>query len=71
MLIGPAFSMEDDDISSAVEEQSKDLKEPSPRNDTDQKEDSSADLKKDTPKSAKPAKKSRGWCCISRTNDDD
>ena len=82
MFISPVFSMEDEGGRSTPipietprkEETSQgkntELQSPSPQLSAEQKT-SPEDLKEDSPPSTKPSKKRKGWCCLSRPEDDD
>ncbi|MBY0292376.1 MAG: hypothetical protein K2W92_03720 [Alphaproteobacteria bacterium] len=77
MSMNSAFSMEDEGNSSVIDSQEQeqiegeDPKPTTPTKSPDQEEDATAESKKAPPKSAKSSKKRSGWCCFSRTNDDD
>ncbi|MCI5059336.1 MAG: hypothetical protein MRY83_24700 [Flavobacteriales bacterium] len=82
MSISPAFSMEnkDDGLSpisietprkeKISQEESAGLQLSSSQQDAEQKTPV-RDLKEDSPPSTKSSKKSRRWCCLFRTEDDD
>jgi hypothetical protein len=82
MLISPAFSMKNEGKGSSQistetpckertsQEKDAELQLPSSQQSAEQKTPRE-DLKEDSPPLTKPPKKSRGWCCLSRTEDDD